>query len=121
MTADELIRLLDELATRLEGPAKYTFDLAARQVVIEALLPWGVLSVALVVGVIAGAIAGVSAYKYPDAYEGPAVWIRASGVIVVIGAASVGVCALLFGLLRLPNLLNPEWAALQRIITTLKP
>jgi Ca2+/Na+ antiporter len=124
MTADEIIRLLDELQRRLDGPGRYVFDLAVRQVFLD-----GVLS--LVVGLVlllAAAFAlrwsyrthtrDVEANKERD-------WMHThsseSPFFVAIGGIVAAVLCAMALRAALTNLLNPEWAALTRIIETLKP
>lgn len=48
MTADDIVKLLDQLAGKLSDPAQHVFDIAVRQMVIEGIFQ-GILVVVLVV------------------------------------------------------------------------
>lgn len=118
MNADEIVRLLDDLAARLEGPARYTFELVVRQVFLEGVI-W---SVAATVGLVV-AILGVPWlfrwYKYGgEGYSNMRDIPATLGVVTLLVIA--GACVLLFGKSAL-LLLNPEYAALERIAGLLVP
>jgi len=130
MNADELTRLLDDLTSRLEGPARYAFDLLVRQMAIEGV-GFAVIGVALlVIGAVvwrrgSGWSAEIwrderakyeksSGYGYPDRFE---------SVLVRLGSGALSgflwLVAMLFGWAALTRLLNPEYAALERLLTLL--
>ena len=115
MNADELVRLLDELAVRLDGPARYTFELVVRQVYIEAVV-WGLFGLLLIVplATIPRAIRWSNGGdQYSD--RGFAVWFYIVPVVLgaLLGAILVGI--------SLIKVFNPEFAALQRIAGMLMP
>ena len=124
MTADELTKLLDELQQRLQGPAKYVFDLAVKQAIINGALPFVFAAVMLVVFVVTVLLGLLVARGIPEGQfeegDDPRVWIVMGFWSASVIATILGVVALAVGLAGLSNLLNPEWAALQTIITTLK-
>jgi ABC-type multidrug transport system fused ATPase/permease subunit len=126
MTADEIIRLLDELQRRLDGPGRYVFELAVRQVVLGALVAivtalflWAGFAALVLVGRFA-----VRRYYDPEtaSNEQDRWWLVGySTVIIGIIVFALNLIATAIALASVPNLLNPEWAALTRIIETLKP
>lgn len=108
MTADQIIQLLDELARRLDGPAKYVFELAVRQSVIQGAIPWIVAALSL-------PLAFVTARRVADWEE-----VDMPAVVSLI-AGAFGIVSLVASLISLDHLLNPEWVALNTIVDTLKP
>lgn len=110
MNADEVTRLLDELATRLEGPARYAFDLAVRQVFIEGVAWVIVGSIIAAVGLVAIA----AALRSESDDDGPFM------ALILGGAAFIGgLLATVFAGL-VDRALNPEWAALMRLVDTIR-
>lgn len=141
MDSNEIIRLLDEVSVRLEGPAKYTFELVARRVAVEGLvatLGGAVILVGLVVAITIGARLSVAKYRrdYKNweervgddefkrsltyKYDKPDLDGYAfSWFIVAIPSAIVGfflVGSILSGLIKL---LTPEYAAIERVMSFL--
>jgi ElaB/YqjD/DUF883 family membrane-anchored ribosome-binding protein len=147
MTADDLARLLDELQRRLDGPARYAFDLVVRQVVIESVVALAtcllVLSLCASVAYVTYRILktnhsfsvlryqtalkahedkeaageGYSAYwKFdyvdpPDPFSALAIGGALAIILGLIALFAVG-----FGATAVIHLLNPEYAALERVI-----
>lgn len=114
MDAAEITRLLDELGGRLEGPARYVFDLTVRQVVLEGFVAVTVL----IVGLVLVSVAGVTARNGP--VEDATGDLTLRGLIaVVLGLISIfflfggAITTLDGGLLKIAN---PEYAALERLI-----
>jgi hypothetical protein len=125
MTAEELARLLDELAGRLEGPARYLFDLTVRQVVIEAVTGLITAAVLLVTATIVGVITRrtwvhkVQKWEADDYSRRPDIVDHLFMPVVGIGVALF--VAWLFAMSAVTSLLNPEFAALSRLLSVLKP
>lgn len=115
MTADQLTQLLNDLQDRLNGPAKYIFDLTMRQVVIEAIATLiGVILITLVVGI--GWRIGLRAIRKEDTDD--------LDFLLMFGGIFTGIAAIVAGVLTFQAvtvLLNPEYAALARIINLVIP
>ena len=114
MDASDLARILDELQSRLSGPAKYAFDLVVRQVVIE-----GAASLLFGVGAITVAAIGMLLFvrnRWGDEFD--------RFMALVIGGLFAGIGSLA-GLALIYNgllfFLNPEYAALQRLLSLVVP
>jgi hypothetical protein len=114
--SEDVIEIIDELGRRIEGPAKHVFELAIRQVYVEAvsaLLFWLVLSVLMA----AAARYYFRLYKRgDDVIDGP--------MLVFMGTIFGGVAWLVstvFVLATVPALLNPEWRAIEMIAGSLLP
>lgn len=120
MDAGELTRILDELQGRLDGPAKYVFELTVRQVVIEAWVPLVVLVVALVTFGLSTLTLWMHERRCPSKTCEHFMWLcafgTAAGSLLVAGGAGV-----LFVIDGLPRLLNPEYAALERLLSLVVP
>ena len=112
MNADEVVRLLDQLAVRLEGPARYAFELVTRQVFTEAIV-WSITGTAGVVVAILGIPWFFRWYKAGG--EGYSNMRDIPATFGVIGLAFVGAAGALFMAANAIVLLNPEYAALERI------
>lgn len=115
MTTDQILELLDALQQRLDGPGKYIFDLAVRQVVTGAVLGL-VIGVALLVGCGVAAIVGRRLYlaKKDDSYSDPLFGLALAAIawcFIVLGAVVVTGLSLL-------SLLNPEYSALAGLLRT---
>ncbi len=108
MNADDIARILDELQQRLDGPARYLFDITIRQVLIEALIPWVCLVPALIIFVLT--------YRRVHDWDDP----TTAGVFALILGIAVGL-SLVTGVSTLPHLLNPEYAALERLLSLVVP
>jgi hypothetical protein len=126
MTADQIIQLLDQLQERLNGPARYVFDLAVRQVIIEGIVPWLML-VPVLIGfavMVITARKALRAEKETGSFSSDSDRIFFISMGTIVGLVFTGggtFLTLIFAIASLPNLLNPEWAALARIINTIKP
>jgi hypothetical protein len=113
MSSDEIIRILDELAVRLEGPAARVFELAVRQVFIESAVQLVLTTILLIVGVgLAIPIYRHLLRGYRDTHDGEYV-----GGIAIVSAASFIisiplVCWIWEGLTQI---LNPEWVAIEKV------
>lgn len=127
MTADQIIELLDALKERLDGPGRYIFDLAVRQVIIEAFIAWllvAVLGVGLAILIITArkALRAERSDDYRSRSESDRIFFV--GRFTLLGLVFTGLAffvCLVYAVSALPNLLNPEWAALARIINAIKP
>lgn len=108
MTAAEMTAFLEDLATRLEGPARALFDIAMRNV-MAAVITWIAGSLFfLAIAVIAFLIC---LRKVRD-FGSEAPWDLA---VVVTGGAmilAILVCFAAF-ITGVPRLLTPEWYALR--------
>ena len=126
MTPEQIIQLLDELQRRLDGPGRYVFELAIRQVVIESVVSW------LVVAALGGLTVFCAwhlrrASKLEDekgTYSSDGDKIFMYGLIGALSAMISGLIffiALIFAIGSAANLLNPEWAALTKILNSIRP
>lgn len=106
MNAEQLIQLLDELMRRLDGPAKYVFELSVRQVVVGGILDIG-LAIALAIAI---PTVGRRIMRAERKYEGGSPIFS----VVVIGIACVLVVLLTID--GVSHLLNPEWYAIKDIL-----
>jgi hypothetical protein len=115
MDPEEVIRLLDALDTRLGPTGRYIFDLAVRQVYIEAAL--GVILLGLVA--LGSAILGRWLYRWVEAdsygggreYLAYILYLTVGGLAVVLAGIAVG---------HIVPALNPEYAAIRDILSTLR-
>ena len=109
MTPEQVTELID----RYGRPA---YELALRQVYIDALLG-GVAALTLVIATAITAALSVSRWRSYKAYKGPSyetyddMW----AAIFAAGAA-VGLLCTLLALSPVIALLNPEWAALRKLL-----
>ena len=116
MSADDLVRLLDELGQRLGPTGEYVFALAVRQVYVDAAIYIG----AWLVVVIALAIVARPLYWWTQ--DGDSYSDR--GLMATLGAMCAGfvlVGLTVAALLSLASLLNPEYAALRSILGSVRP
>lgn len=120
MNSDEIIRILDELQTRLDGPARYIFELTVKQVIIEAWVPLavGVVAAFSLIGSAFVAIlhdrhCTVKQCEHWPIYFG----LLGGGLSVIAAAVSLG----WFVITGIPKMMNPEYAALERILQLVIP
>lgn len=116
MTPDDIIRLLDELGQRLGPAGERVFALAVRQVYAEALV--AILAFAVVVAV--GAIAAPRLARWAS---GGDTYSADRPLAVLMLALPYGMSVIVLGcaaLLTLPGLLNPEYAALSRLLSEIR-
>ena len=111
MSETEILSLLDGLATRLEGPARYAFDLAVRFQIVNAVIGL-VFGILLLVLPPAATILGRRRMRGDAREFATMVGGLLSGLAVLIGLAFVGV--------NIVSLLNPEYRALMGLIGTVR-
>lgn len=113
MTADELAKLLDTLGQRLGPTGQHVFELAVRQVYIDA----ATAAIALVITLIVGAVVAPRLYRWRSADDADDAGGR--DILLMFPAALYG-CAVLFmlwwALASIPAILNPEYAAIRDIL-----
>jgi len=114
MDEQTILRLLEQLSERLEGPGRYVFELAVRNALIMGV-SW------LLLGLLLGALALVLLlYARRQAHES-AVMDEPDGFLAaVFGMAAVGLAVFLC-VVAVPSLLNPEYAALKDLLSSLRP
>lgn len=120
MDAADLTRLLDELQARLDGPARYVFELTIRQVIIEAWVPLALTLLSLVVFALAAGLLVVHTARCPgkECRHDSATCLFVLAGFAVLVAPATGAW---FAIAGLPKLLNPEYAALERILRLVVP
>ena len=111
MNAEELAKILDELGERLGPTGEYVFSLAVRQVTLEGwflfvpLVFIGLVFLATAIGIVVAWLRDkISASSESDAF---------------FVAALCGIMGVLFWFIShmsLIKILNPEWAALEKIL-----
>lgn len=113
MTREEIVLLLDELGERLDGPARYAFDLALRQVYVQAVMWVVVLAVIAVFAAVFLWWIYRKAQRDDDPYSE---WIIPLVMGSVLAVVILPVAAV-YALSKVAQaLLNPEWAALQSLL-----
>lgn len=121
MNSEDIIRLLDEIGTRLTDPGTHVYELVVRQVVAEAVASL----ITFVIFAIAGLIVlrwGIRSHVRES--EEPTYNPKNDLTYGQLGGGA-GVCTIFFAWLAtnptadIVRLLNPEYAALERIVTTL--
>ena len=111
MNAEELGRILDELGERLGPTGAYVFELAVRQVYIDAV----VAAISAAVVLVVGAVAARPLYRWVQ--DNPSFGSRdMAGVLLAGGYAVALVSVLGWALIAVPNAFNPEYAALRGIL-----
>lgn len=111
MNADDLAKILDELGRRLGPTGSHVFELAMRQIVINASISIGAFVILLVIGLVAARplyrwVQGNSTYGYRD-------------MVAVVAVALYGITMLMvtwFAVAGFANLLNPEYAAIRDLL-----
>lgn len=99
MSADDLAKILDELGQRLGPTGEHVFALAVRQQLIEGWLSVGGGIVLLVLSVLGAIVLSRRTYDFE--------WLFA-GIPAIVAAIFIA-----FGL---PQLLNPEYAAIRDLL-----
>lgn len=120
MNPDDLARILDELGQRLGPTGEHVFQLAVRQVVIDATLglAWSIpVLIAVTIATVWGLRLSVRKYRIAKANEPidyffP--WLFAGMAIFPVGGTAATVL-----LANLARIANPEYAALRDIIGSL--
>lgn len=101
MNPEDVGKILDEIGERIGPAGAYAWELTVRQVVIDAWV-WGGLGVALVLAAVVSFI--VAAFRRSE------------------GAAAIGLFAGFFGVPTtfyfVTQILNPEYHAMQKLLTT---
>lgn len=111
MNADDITRMMDELATRLEGPARYAFELVVRQVVVEGVIAW--LAVAAIAAALLIAVRLTTPHWHEESCR------HDSGGLGVLACLGLSIALALVGsyaVLHLADVLNPEYAAITRLL-----
>lgn len=112
MNPDDILNLLEELGSRLEPPARQAFEYAVRWEFTNSLI----IVIAAILFVIGLSLGAIFLYKKTE---------EANSNPHDIVAYKIGVVMLYLVLLLFPafilvtslsNLLNPEWAVLQKIL-----
>lgn len=131
MNPDDLARILDELGKRLGPAGEHVFELAIRQVVIDAVITLAWAVPLLIATAITTYLVGrwtIGAYRKEKAEEDPRAyhsvdvfpyalsWLLAGLIIVCI--VIVAGTALVYNLSRI---LNPEYAAIRDILNAVHP
>ena len=120
MNPDDLARFLDELGERLGPTGEYVFALTVRQVFAEAIFG---LVMLLLFGIL-----GVLVMRW--AWPGDGKWFDRDGdptkatLVVFAGGCLVFIALMLFVLVGktiFTTLINPEYAALERLIALVNP
>ena len=114
MNADDLAKILDELGQRLGPTGEHVFQLAVRQVYIDAVVNVVVL---ILVGVAFFALASrCRAALEEDDTSYASLFLGIATIAIVVVTMFTGV-SLMFALSRV---LNPEYAALRDILGALR-
>ena len=124
MNADDVTKILNQLAEKLTPPAQHVWDLAMRQMIVTKGL-------AAIVGTLLLIIATIMAFKVYHwaqktdiknkekeydgyhSYDQFDVWFPAS--LILIGCTLPLILGIMAIYSALPTLLNPEWAVLMQI------
>ena len=116
MNPDDIARILDDLGQRLGPTGEYVFSLAVRQVYIDALIA----TVFLVLPVVACAVILPRTYRWvmdaPDSYSSREI----AGVLTFAGLLCWLAFAVINAFLVIPDVLNPEYAALRDILGAIR-
>ena len=107
--SSDFIEIVDELARRLEGPAKHVFELAVRQVYVELFL-----YLALLVGFL---VVVIPLAKYAKSKSFDTLDMNFAAVMALSFGAIAVVPAFVFAVLAVAAALNPEWRAIEMIAT----
>jgi hypothetical protein len=119
VNATEIISILDELQDRLNGPAKYIFELTVRQVYISSFVELTASIVAILVSLfIINRVYNWYNQPRKNAYDDDRI---VGFVAVVIPASIVCVGGFLLIAVSLVSLLNPEHPALMNILEAINP
>jgi heme/copper-type cytochrome/quinol oxidase subunit 2 len=124
MTADEILRLLDELGARLEGPGRYVFDLTVRQVVVGGILGLvvGIALWVVVLAMVVMIIVLIRRYEETENkksyYDSDNDGIAASLLVVLALVVALFATAVTFT--SLMSLLNPEYTALANLVSLIR-
>jgi hypothetical protein len=116
MSATDLAALLDELGRRLGPAGQHVFELAIRQVYINAITAVVAVGLLLVVGVVSVPIAE----RWRTAENADSAGGR-DFVLLLPGVFYIGalVMALTWVVSTVPAVLNPEYAAIQDILRSI--
>lgn len=117
MNPDDLAKVLDELGERLGPTGEYVFALAVRQVYINAVLfgVFFVVSVALTVW----ASSRLIRWAADDGPYGDRGLLAVfAGTIMIVVTGALGLQFLGFSL---PDVLNPEYAAIRDLLSNIVP
>lgn len=116
MSADELTRLLDELGKRLGPTGSHVFELAVRQVYVNA----GTAIVFAVVVLGLGLVYGPRVRRWVDADTNSYSDRELPAMFLGIGYAVAVIIAAIFVVYAVPGVLNPEYAALANLLDHLR-
>jgi uncharacterized integral membrane protein len=121
MNADQIAEVLDELQARLSGPAAYAFGLVVRQVAIEGAINIAFAVVGLVVTLLIFRFSGRCLKAVRTEHDKYPMGSEEFPLLAFLGAAALGGLVLLMTLGCGANaakfLLNPEYAALERLLS----
>jgi uncharacterized protein involved in response to NO len=112
MNADDLAKILDELGKRLGPTGSHVFELAVRQVYINA----GTAVVCLAIVVALGWIATPRLYRWQQDGNDRDIVCAILGIVYGFVAVIVGLMALI----AVPLVFNPEYAAIRDLIGQIK-
>lgn len=114
MNPDDLVKILDELGRRLGPAGEHVFELAVRQVYID-----GITAIILTVAfVVTNLILWPRVARYIEA--GPRDGERGiAGFLLALLDLFIGALVAVWFLIAAPAMLNPEYAALKDILSTI--
>lgn len=115
MTPDQLAQILDDLGKRLGPTGQHVFELAVRQVYINA----GVATVMVLATAIVGIVALPRLMRWQQLDQSST---GDRGIVVMILGflyGALGLIVLVFAFFTIPSVLNPEYAALRDILSAI--
>ena len=114
MTPEQLAQILDELGTRLGPTGQHVFELAVRQVYINAAVVGIIFGVWLLITL----VAAVPAYRWSqsgNSYSDRGFVLGTISVFWGIG----GLLLFIMVVIYVPSIFNPEYAAIRDILSAI--
>lgn len=116
MTPDDFISFLDAIGERLTGPSAHVWELVVRQVVAESLIKGAIELIVLIIGIVIVTIISRAILRSTHDGEDKAFAFGLVGISVTFAGGLI-VTDLSSNLI---HLLNPEYAAIERIVNVLQ-